>query len=296
MFQKIIFIFLFLISPFFLHAEPRRFLYEGDGLLSLQMAKSGKKLSVQFRNQDGSYQNLKSINAFVGIPASFSEPYSLRLLSLLDFLQDHFSPKKTLTVYSGFRSQGYNNAIRAKGATAGKTSYHIEGMAIDVMFPGVSSQKVWEYVKNLNYGGVGIYGGGEVHLDSGKPRFWTKATALPTENEDPQNRNIYLSPEYDFYQEGETMRLFFSAISNYPFGMKSDWEVVDEKGKVLDKVTMSDQKCVVINQRSETRSFKLEIPQSLPQNKNLFIRVNFCKPTYKKMPESILSRVFVIEK
>ena len=78
--------------------------------------------------------------------------------------------------------------------------------------------------------------------------------------------------------------------------MKSDWEVVDEKGKVLDKVTMSDQKCVVINQRSETRSFKWEIPKNIPQNKNLFIKVQFCKPTYKKMPESVLSRVFILEK
>ncbi len=291
-------------------AEPGRFFYEGDGKISLANKNSGVKVSANYRNNDGNYSasSLQQINKVFGMPSTeLGEDISLRLISLLDYLQDTFSPNQTLVIFSGYRSPTLNAKLRRAGKTAGETSYHMDGMAADVLFPGVPSEKVWEYVQGLNVGGVGYYGGTDLHIDSGRPRFWTKATALPKGNEPQENKNIYLSIDKDIYHPGETIQLFFSGISQFPIGVKPIFRLgatsFTPEFQVLPPPLMGGgwgegDHCVLLTKRKEARLITWTIPENISTSdeKKLAVEVQFCGPEYSKMPKEILSRSFVIRK
>ncbi|MBI4411936.1 MAG: DUF882 domain-containing protein [Deltaproteobacteria bacterium] len=260
-------------------AEPGRYFYEGDGKIDL----GGKRgtLSVTYRGNDGTYStaSLKKIDTFFGMPSALlGEGISLRLIAMIDYLQDKFAPGKTLTLRSGYRSPEYNTSLRKKGKLAAKTSYHMEGMAADLVFPGASPQNIWDYVKNLDCCGIGIYGGKEVHLDSGKPRFWTAETALPKEDVPPQNRNIYLAADKDIYYPGETLRLFFSGVSDYPFGVKVPFKLKKGDRTIASftpefKKEISGKECVSLDEKRQARLITWKIPEDLnagpPQSRPL---------------------------
>lgn len=283
--------------------NPGRFFYEGDGFISLTNSHNGKKVSVQYRLADGTYdaKALDQINLVFGMSEQeLGEGVSLRLIAMLDYLEDKFSPGKTLKLISAYRSPKYNQQLRSQGKLAAQTSYHINGMAADVEFPGAKVKEIWEYVKSLNCCGVGDYGGNYVHLDSGKPRFWDSKTAIPEKEEPQENKNIYLAPDLDTYHTEETMRLFFSGVSDYPFGVKPTFNVV--KGdQVLHsfqpqfKGTTQNQECMTINTFKESRHIHWTIPKNFKNSQDqLNIAVEFCGFDYKKMPKKILSKPFII--
>jgi len=277
-----------------------RFFIEGDGNLSIKNNKTGVVVSGNYRNKDGSYNRayLDSVNKLFGIPTEMGEDISLRTISFADYLQDKYAPGKTLLLLSGYRSPKFNAALHSKGRLAARTSYHLEGMAADLIFPGVDSKQMWEEARQLMYGGVGYYDGKSVHIDSGKPRFWTAATALPKKDEPPQNKNIYLSVDYDVYKPGDTIRFMFSGISEYPFGVSTKW--VLKKGdhkKVIVEPTFKESKnikdnCYMMTKRSDVRFIYWRIPTDISADKNLSVEVSFCDPTTPLMPPKIDSRPF----
>ncbi len=282
-------------------AQKGRFFLEGDGELSI-INQAGVKVSGSYRKADGSYDDayMKRINALFNMPVeTMGEGISLRLIAFVDYLEDKYAHGKTLKLLSGFRSPKHNAALRAKGRLAAKTSYHMEGMAADLIFPGVNSKEMWEHARHLEYGGIGYYDGKSVHVDSGKPRFWTSESALPKTNEPPENRNIYMSVDRDIYKAGETMHLFFSGISDYPFGLTPEMEIV-KKDKTIEHIrpTVKGQEinsCVVMAERKQVRHLEWVIPDDFKKtDERLQIRVTFCDPTYEKMPKEILSREFEV--
>lgn len=276
----------------------QRFQYQGDGQLTLQARGSGKKITINYIKEGTAAH--QQINSLFGMPAAqLGEGISLRLIAMIDYLEDEYSPGQTINLTSGYRSPQYNESLRQKGQLAGKTSYHMEGMAADLIFPGADHRAIWEGVRLLNCCGVGHYGAASLHLDSGKPRFWEAATALPPENENPLNRNIHLDMDYDYYAPGETMRLFFSAISHYPFGLKNWFEVLNDQGKVLLGFAPQNalpNACLPLKTRKEVRFLAWKIPEQSKRLKgSLTIRAQFCDPLYEKMPLAVSSRVFWIK-
>lgn len=300
------FVLIFIITSFppAIAGQKGRYFYEGDGQISLSNKHSGRKVSLTYRLSDGSYSQsaINPLNSVFGMPsAALGEDISLRLVSLIDYLEDIYSKGKIIRIDSGYRSPSANASLRALGKTAGETSYHMEGMAADVVFPGAQPEKIWEYVKSLNYCGVGYYKGQNVHIDSGKPRFWTKETALPKTKEPPENRNIYLSIDKDIYHAGEKMRLFLSGISQYPFGVRPLLKLKNNSKTLLTFVPefyeSKDKDCIVIKNRKEGRLIFWTIPDDLKGWSNkLSVVLEFCEPMTAKMPEELVSRYFVIEK
>lgn len=302
-------IFLLFLATLSFAAEKGRYFLEGDGDIAFANKNTGAVTRVTYRNADGSYNTaaIKTINQVFGLPPDFGEDISFRLISNLDFFQDKYTPGKPLTLYSGFRSPAYNQKLRNQKRKAGRTSYHIDGMAADVVFEGYDSKKIWEEIRQMNCCGVGHYDGVSVHIDSGRPRFWTTETALPKVDTPPQNKNIYLSIDKDIYLPGETMQLFFSGISDYPFGVKAQMELVDESGKKnVRQVTpeFSENKnpdpsaCMVLKDRKDTRQIFWKIPnewRAIHESPLRAVRVEFCDPITPLMPKTLLSRPFVIQ-
>jgi len=73
-----------------------------------------------------------------------------KLLELLEHIRAHFdAPVK---INSGYRSPSHNAKIGgAKG------SYHVKGMAADIVVKGVPASKVYDYLNTTHNGGVGRY-------------------------------------------------------------------------------------------------------------------------------------------
>lgn len=303
--KKIFFIILSLLLatlPSWAAESNGRFFLEGDGQLTL-VSKSGGKVNGSYRNKDGTYNRvyLDAINKLFGMPPSFGEDISLRTIAFVDYLQDIYAPGKPLQLLSGYRSPKLNAALHKTGHLAARTSYHLDGMAADLIFPGVDSKAMWKNARGLMYGGVGYYDGKSVHIDSGRPRFWLAASALPKKDEPPQNKNIYLSVDLDKYKIGETMRLFFSGISDYPFGVKETF-VLKKDGHRVGEInpqfkiqkTVSNN-CYPIETREQARFIYWKIPaENIPYNDKLTLEVTFCNPVTPLMPEKIDSRTFLI--
>ena len=278
-----------------------RYYYEGNGCLKLRWDKSKRKFNGCYRNQDGSYNaiQLKQLNHFFNVPADLGENFSLRTIAFLDYLEDKFSKGKTLIINSGYRSPEYNAKLRKGGALAGKTSYHLDAMAVDVTFPGVKSETVWEYAKSLKYGGAGYYRSKAIHIDSGKPRNWTPENAIDPDDKPPLNQNIYMSVDKDVYLPGETIQMFFSGVSDYPFGLKSMMTIYKDNESVLDispNIKGNFVKdCIFMEKKEQIRKISWKIPNDFStKNQKVKIHVRFCDPIFANQPKEIDSREFEI--
>jgi uncharacterized protein YcbK (DUF882 family) len=75
-----------------------------------------------------------------------------------------------IVVHSGYRTPETNAVTEG----AAYNSLHMYGRAVDFDVPGVATSDLadlcWSCPRS---GGVGYYGGGWVHLDTGPHRYWT---------------------------------------------------------------------------------------------------------------------------
>src|SRR5690606_32953923 len=115
--------------------QPRFFLH-GDGVLQIENAHTREKIIVRFRNPDGTYSS-KALDDVDRLFRSRGDDertrVSLRLLEVIDYLEDTVQPKSLLLI-SGYRSEGYNDSLIAKGGQAARSSMHSEGLAADLRF------------------------------------------------------------------------------------------------------------------------------------------------------------------
>ncbi|MBI4366776.1 MAG: YcbK family protein, partial [Deltaproteobacteria bacterium] len=247
---------------------PGPFSLRGDGTIRLR-AQGGGALHVTFRRGEVyDPAGLERINRLFGAPwQAETERVSLRLIELLDHLQDHFR-EAAFTLRSGYRSPTTNAALRARGRLAAQSSLHMEGEAVDGHFDGVSAADVFAYVKGLACCGIGYYHGREVHLDTGPPRYWDETTS-GTESREPQgNAKIMVATDRDRYRSGERATLRFMRITDYPIRVPTtwtmEWQPLDadpsarwERQEVTPTFVATSDTCAALRDRREAKSATL---------------------------------------
>jgi uncharacterized protein YcbK (DUF882 family) len=101
-------------------------------------------------------------------------PISTDVLDILYDLQRSISGDVLpFHVISGYRSPQTNAELRRHSHGVAEHSLHIQGRAIDVRLPGVSTSRLHELALGLGRGGVGYYRSADfVHVDNGRVRYW----------------------------------------------------------------------------------------------------------------------------
>lgn len=275
------------IAPFFLM---------GDGRVHLRNARNNLEARVNLLNVDGSLNEsaLSQVDAVFGFSTrDQGEHISPRLLFMLDYFSDLAAPGKVIQLHSGYRNPEYNTQLKKAGLTVAKTSLHMDGMALDFSIDGVDGRELWETIRQRNCCGVGHYGGGIVHLDAGRPRFWEKATAGVGTGESDYNRRLTLSTEFDRYRAGKEVRLILASLSDLGFGIKRTGALVlDREGErsLVDLGIKSggNQDCLLIQDRPASRFIYVDLPQTLPAGRYR-IRLDFCRRPFEQMPLKAVS-------
>lgn len=86
------------------------------------------------------------------------------LVTLLQRIRDHFD--KPLIITSGYRCKAHNAAVKG-----GTNSYHMRGMAADIVVQGVSTAEVAKYAESIGVKGIGLYSS-FVHVDTRTNKFY----------------------------------------------------------------------------------------------------------------------------
>jgi uncharacterized protein YcbK (DUF882 family) len=275
-------------------AATDRFFVVGEGRIHIRNTKTGKEATAMLFHADGSLneEGFSRIDEVFGFPTKEKgEHISPRLICMLDYFAGLVAPGKVINLDSGYRSPDYNSTLRNAGGNVAKTSQHIDGMALDFNIDGVDGRRLWEIIKDRNCCGVGYYGGADIHLDSARPRFWEADTSKTGTGESDYNRRIHLSTDFDRYHSGERLRLSFSSVSNFSFGInrvvhfvKGDADMV-ATAQVIGKETDS---CLMIDNRKASRFIFIYLPESLPMGRYT-IRMEFCNPPFPQMPTDTIS-------
>ncbi len=282
-----------------------RYFHHGDGFLKLATDKSKVRFDGRFRNPDGTYDEnaMRQINrvflARYGNPISTISP---RLIEFLDFLQDQFNPKGCLMITSGYRSPTYNTNLRNQGNLAAKASLHQYGMATDLWLAGVPSKRIWEFVRELKFGGTGYYHGKNVHVDVGPARFWDETTSKVGTGISDYNKLIEIVTDKDIYLPGEAIEMRFIRMTMFPIGIDSTFtlERKNKKGvwKRSDRFVpafskTASGKCPMFNDIGEMLEIKWQLPADLKPGRYR-VQSSFCDKTYDEMPEEIFTPEFEV--
>jgi uncharacterized protein YcbK (DUF882 family) len=282
-----------------------RFFYSGDGRLHLVGLKSGRSFSGVYRLEDGSYdpKALQEIQAAFDAPAdSPLARISLRLIGFIDYLQDHFNSDARIDISSGWREPGYNTKLREAGRLAATASLHQYGMAADIRIQGISSRRVWEYVRHLGFGGTGYYQGAWVHVDVGPARFWDEKTSGVGTDISTDNKLIQLVADYDIYKPGDPVGLRFTRMTAFPIGVATSFFLarVDDGGlspaayafQPSFGVVQQDP-CALLQDIAEMMNIDWILPRDLPPGRYI-IRADFCEKEWEAMPALVTTSEFVV--
>ena len=274
-----------------------RFFISGDGRINL--AGRGGSFAGAYRRSDGSYDTaaMRKINALygsrLGVPGAEITP---RFLEFLDFLQDSLSPGKRITIHSGYRSPKYNTGLRDKGRLAAKASLHQYAMAADIKLEGVSSERVWNFVKDLDYGGAGFYHGSMVHIDVGPARSWDETTSGVGTDISDDNKLIDLMTDRDIYLPGEEMRLQFTRMTAFPIGVSPAFALERVEGGKTGKplslessLSSARAECPKLSSIEAMADARVSLPRDLKPGRYR-VRASFCEKEWEAMPDSVESR------
>jgi uncharacterized protein YcbK (DUF882 family) len=108
-----------------------------------------------------------------------------RLFDLLHDLEAAVGhPNSEIDIICGYRTPWSNEFLRRSSGGVAKHSRHMEGQAIDIRIPGVSTARLRDAALALHRGGVGYYPISQfVHVDVGPVRRWryplNAGSALP---------------------------------------------------------------------------------------------------------------------
>lgn len=288
-----------LISIPALAASNSRYFYSGNGSISLS-SKAGGSFKGAYRNADGSYkeQAIKQINRVFGARYGVSHlEISLRFIEFLDYLQDHFAPNANLQIHSGFRNPTYNTKLREKGKLAAKASLHQYGMASDIKMEGVSSETIWDYVKDLKFGGAGFYHGALVHVDVGPARFWDETTSGVDTGISDDNKLIAIITDRDIYAPGESISVRVIRMTAFPIGIAPkftlEFKTGQDKWKEVSTFTSPTNSCPKYSSIEELSNFPWQLPNNL-QKGTYRIRISFCDRQWESMPDKIATPEFEV--
>lgn len=286
-----------------------RFFLSGDCHIRIYNTHNLRLADVQLCNGLGLLQDdafLQVDNVFGFPSAEKGENISRRMIVYLDHFADQVDPNVIIQMISGYRSPNYNQNLRDRGGMAAKTSTHMDGMAIDFTFKGMNAKEMWGKIRHEDCCGIGYYHGNTLHLDAGRPRFWTTETSKVRTDASEHNRFIYLSTEYDRYRPGETCRLFFTSMSDFGFGVPTEIELVDENNAGKKTISLSvrmktengetapAKSCSIVQSRAGARFLFATLPEKALGR--FRIRVSFCQKTAELMPDFVLSNPIEIVK
>ena len=208
----------------------------GDGKISFYNYQLDEVFDGTYR-QNGKYDNkvLDQINHVMRSPDGKVSPISVKLIEILDKIQDHFNID-TIEIISGYRSPQYNKDLKTLGRTVAKESMHLKGMAADIHLDEITEQGMREYVISMNAGGVGFYPEYNfVHVDVGSQRSWgeannSKRKLIGTEA-NPNNAWAAITDK-NVYFKGDLINLEIKNISYESMRLtKNLWYEYFKKGK-----------------------------------------------------------------
>jgi uncharacterized protein YcbK (DUF882 family) len=280
----------FLFSSLTVVAAPAgRFFIEGNGTVHLVNKNTGAGGPVTYRTPGGEYPESaqRRINQIFGVPPRASEGIAIRLIALLDYLQDQLKGGP-IKIVSGYRSPTYNEELRREGRLAARTSMHLEGMAADIEMEGVDARRLWEFVRALDCCGAGYYHTKAVHVDVGPRRFWTETSTKVDQDLGARNKLVLLRTDWDLYRPGEEVRMTLARITDYPIGVRRDGQLISA-GRVVVGLRLENGRsdCVLIPNRSAARSLVWKIPQQMAPKEKSRVRISFCQRPFPEMPEGI---------
>jgi uncharacterized protein YcbK (DUF882 family) len=271
-----------------------RYFLSGDGSVRLRNAKSGASARVHYRRADGSYprEARRRVDRLFGVPAGSDDQIALRLVSLLDYIEDRY--RREIVIVSGYRSRAYNQSIRDRGGLAARASLHTEGMAADIKLGTGLAPRALEDIKALECCGVGYYHGASVHVDTGPARFWDETSSKVDTDISAHNKRIMVRTDRDIYLSGERVELRVARITDYPIGLVPAIVVVRDGARLrsfpLDGTAVECRS--VPDPRSRTVPWK--IPEGFHPEGTVQIQLDFCAKPFPEMPDRILSNSIVI--
>ena len=290
---------LLLLSPTTLMAEENkhltdRYFVSGDGTISLTNPKTNNSARVRYRSADGTYptETRQQIDRLFGVSEDSGDHISLRLISALDFIEDRFH--LPIVLVSGYRSQEYNDNLRAKGGGAAKASLHIEGMAADIHVRKSLAAKIWGVVKEMGCCGIGFYGGDSVHVDTGPARYWTQETSKVRTNISENNKSIMVRTDHDIYLPGEKVEVKLARVTVYPVSVIPTFSI-HGNGRSPREFPFEGRSgtCVVVRDATE-RVFTWGVPDDLPPEGKVQLQLRFCNKQFAEMPDQIQSNMIEV--
>lgn len=100
-------------------------------------------------------------------------PIDPMTLDLMAAVSRKVKSARPFEIISGYRSPQTNQALRNSSSGVAKSSYHMQGKAVDLRLPGVPLKVLRKAALNLRRGGVGYYPKSDfIHLDSAQTRSW----------------------------------------------------------------------------------------------------------------------------
>lgn len=113
--------------------------------------------------------------------------------NLSDGLQKMRDILGEIIISSGYRCRAHNANV---GGTS--QSYHMSGMAADIIVPGKNVSEVCKVAERLGFYGIGMYDDGYVHVDTrpkSKKAFWRNSAQIPVETFGGAPENIKTADE-----------------------------------------------------------------------------------------------------
>ncbi len=98
------------------------------------------------------------------------------LFDLLHAIAQRVGTDDFYHVISAYRTPETNNAKVLKSRRVARNSQHMEGRAMDLRLPDMTTDGIARIALSMHEGGVGLYRrDGFVHIDTGEPRTWGAA-------------------------------------------------------------------------------------------------------------------------
>ncbi len=149
----------------------------GNGTISLYTYYHKERRAVTYLEGDKVRpEGVREIERLFRTRDSESEhPVDLKLLKLLDQIEDHFGVRQ-IEIICGYRSEEFNKALKKAGHNVANESFHVKGMAADIHLDEITEEALRDYALSLKAGGVGFYANLDmVHVDVGPVRTWGEA-------------------------------------------------------------------------------------------------------------------------
>jgi len=270
-----------------------RFYFSGDGVLDLYNAHFDEHLRVRYRDGDGHYDPAALAqlqHLFRSRTDGKSGPISLRLIELIDFIQDRYRPSK-LTLVSGYRSPEFNQTLRGEGHRVAQASLHTEGLAADLQPAGLNLRHLWMQLRALQLGGVGLYqSDGFIHVDTGAPRFWEPATSGVEKNLSAENARLFARTDFDRYTDLDGALISIHAVTALPIGIRRTARIGDRELSIAPAGSgvAAEGDCWVIGEPADVYAFRVASPGPAPAARAP-IRLQTCPPRIGATPAEIVT-------